>query len=58
MITEEEYRYMLIAIYELMDADTDSEEEKELIRLCDLVEEYEQEYYPMLQTFDNNVSVW
>jgi hypothetical protein len=48
MITQEEYEGMLIEIYELMDADDGSEEEKELIRLCDLVEEYENEYYPIL----------
>lgn len=58
MITKQEYERMLIEIYELLSCDNTLEEEKELMRLCDLVEEYEQEYYPMLESLDNDDDVW
>lgn len=54
MITKTEYESMLILISQLMNCENDSEEEKELLRLVDLVEEYENEYYPILETLDNN----
>jgi hypothetical protein len=58
MITKEEYEKMLILISQLMNCENDTEEERELMRLVDLVEEYEEEYYPILETLDNNVDVW
>ncbi len=58
MITEEEYERMLIDISQLINCDSNEDEEKELARLCDLVEEYEQEYYPILKSLDNKDKMW
>jgi HTH-type transcriptional regulator/antitoxin HigA len=45
--TEEEYKIALAQIEPLMDAEPDSPQEKELERLAILVEEYEQEHFPI-----------
>lgn len=45
--TEDEYEAALAQIETLMDAELDRSQEKELERLAILVEEYEDEHYPI-----------
>jgi HTH-type transcriptional regulator / antitoxin HigA len=45
--TEEEYQAALSMVEDLFDAPPDSPEEAELMRLVTLIEEYEDEQYPM-----------
>ena len=45
--TKEEYERALKRIEELMDAEVDTPEGDELVRLADMVEAYEEEHYPI-----------
>jgi HTH-type transcriptional regulator/antitoxin HigA len=45
--TEADYEVALVRVERLMDADPDSPEEDELAYLASLIEQYEDEHYPI-----------
>ena len=54
--TEEEYEEILLRVWELMDAESGSADEKELDLLSAMVEKYEEEHFPIEDQIANKIA--
>ena len=48
---EDEYDKALEKLHELMNAEPFSDDEKELLRLAEIIEKYEDEHYPIWKSY-------
>ena len=54
--TEEEYEEILLRVWELMNAESGSADEKELELLSEMVEKYEDEHFPIEDQIANKIA--
>ena len=54
--TEEEYEEILLRVWELMNAESGSADEKELELLSEVVEKYEDEHFPIEDKIANKIA--
>ena len=54
--TEEEYEEILLRVWELMNAESGSADERELELLSTMVEKYEDEHFPIVDQIANKIA--